>query len=94
MKRVSLALMFVTLLTIFLVACGDEPGSVEEPDVNDPISDDAGEGDEGADVDEAMPEKPEKLTVWVNDEEKQEEAIREITEIIRVKQELKLNLFQ
>lgn len=69
MKK-SLTILFAFLLIAgVLAACG--PNDAKP-------SDDSKKKEEKADGE--MPEKPEKLKLWVNAEEKQEEAVKQITE--------------
>ncbi|WP_066191711.1 sugar ABC transporter substrate-binding protein [Gracilibacillus timonensis] len=70
MKK-QLGSWFIFLCMIgLLVACGPDDAQPEETT--------SGEAEEGS-TDE-MPEKPDQLTVWINPEEKQEEAVNEIAE--------------
>lgn len=71
MKKIT-GLLFAFILVIgVLAACG--PGDVQKENTSQ-------EGnEEGNNVGE-MPDKPEQLTLWVNAEEKQEDAVKEITE--------------
>lgn len=80
MKKWFSLLLMVGLLMGVLVACG--PNDAKESNVNN-----ANEGNVNNDndtsnnnVDGDMPEKPDKLKLWVNAEEKQEDAVKEITE--------------
>ncbi|MBM7554080.1 extracellular solute-binding protein [Thalassobacillus pellis] len=68
-----LGLLFTALLLVgVLAACG--PDKTEQE-----ASSDAG-GDESGAADGEMPEKPEKLTIWMNAEEKREAALKSITD--------------
>lgn len=63
--------VLMLVLSMFLVACGGD-GSTNETD---------GSSDDPASVDESdneIPEKPESLSMWVNDEEQQLDAYEEI----------------
>ncbi|SHM50849.1 extracellular solute-binding protein [Gracilibacillus kekensis] len=77
-------ILFVGLLFIgLLAACGpddaQESTSETEQSENQESDDNNNSENESAD-DSSMPEKPEKLTIWVNAEEKQEEAVNQIAE--------------
>ncbi|WP_404454502.1 extracellular solute-binding protein [Virgibacillus necropolis] len=66
-----LGTIFAMLLLIgVLAACGPEETKKTEE----------GSDEGGEKASEEMPEKPEKLTVWVNAEEKQEKAVKQITD--------------
>ncbi|MFB1049811.1 extracellular solute-binding protein [Paraliobacillus sp. JSM ZJ581] len=71
MKKWFLSFVGIFFLAGTLVGCGpEETGSKNTGDGND----------EGKEKAVEMPEKPEKLTIWVNAEEKQEEAVGQIAE--------------
>ncbi|SDZ74055.1 arabinogalactan oligomer / maltooligosaccharide transport system substrate-binding protein [Thalassobacillus cyri] len=72
-----LGMLFAALLMIgALAACGpDESGQESEGNTEGGESTETEGNTEGE-----MPEKPEKLTVWMNAEEKQEEALKTITD--------------
>ncbi|MCZ0702304.1 arabinogalactan oligomer/maltooligosaccharide transport system substrate-binding protein [Natronobacillus azotifigens] len=80
-KSFLVSVMLLLVMSMFLVACnGDETeetnGNTEDQNtenVGDNTNGDA--GDEDSDV----PEKPESLTMWVNDEDAQFDAYEEIT---------------
>jgi len=62
--------LFVLMFVLgVLVACG--PDDAKEA---------GSTSDDGKDGEEEMPDKPEKLKLWVNAEEKQEDAVKEITD--------------
>ncbi|MUK89002.1 extracellular solute-binding protein [Ornithinibacillus sp. L9] len=65
------ALFALALIIGVLAACGP-----------DEVQDDSDVSEEGNEenAETEMPEKPESLTIWVNDEEKQVEAVTQITE--------------
>ena len=68
-----LGLFFALVLFMVLVACGpDEAKESDKQKDSDAKSGESAEGD--------MPEKPESLTIWVNAEEKQEQAVKQITD--------------
>ncbi|MBP2078855.1 sugar ABC transporter substrate-binding protein [Oceanobacillus polygoni] len=69
-KWLSFCVIFLLALGI-LAACG--------PDDAEPSNTDGGTNTD-ATAEGEMPEKPEALTLWVNAEEKQEEAVKEITD--------------
>ncbi|SET06490.1 carbohydrate ABC transporter substrate-binding protein, CUT1 family [Oceanobacillus limi] len=74
MKKWLGAFVLFVLLIGVLAACGPD-------DVQKEPSESGGENaEEGANESAEMPEKPESLTLWVNAEEKQEDAVTEITE--------------
>ena len=75
-KSFWLTAVLLLAMSMFLIACGgdttnksDEPGD-EVEDVADDSTDES--------VDTDIPEKPESLTMWVNDEEAQIDAYEEI----------------
>ncbi|WP_430790823.1 extracellular solute-binding protein [Virgibacillus flavescens] len=70
MKKWLSTILGMLLLIGLLAACGPEETK----------STDKGSDSEGDKASQEMPEKPEKLTLWVNAEEKQEKAVKEITE--------------
>ncbi|WP_096189445.1 sugar ABC transporter substrate-binding protein [Evansella halocellulosilytica] len=75
-KTLLLSLLLLFMMSIVLVACGgDDEQEAPEDDVE---TEEDTETDEAADGDE--PEKPDELTMWVNDEESQLDAYEEITE--------------
>lgn len=77
-KSSLLMLMLMLVLSLALVACGDK-----EEDEKDPVDTDTEQTDqdtEGDDTASDLPEKPESLTMWVNDEESQIDAYTQITE--------------
>ncbi|HWO75066.1 MAG TPA: extracellular solute-binding protein [Bacillus sp. (in: firmicutes)] len=69
-KALTLFMVFMLILGV-LAACGptreDAQSENDQPETND--------GEQAA---EEMPEKPESLKIWVNDEEKQKEALQTI----------------
>ncbi|MEN2768647.1 sugar ABC transporter substrate-binding protein [Ornithinibacillus xuwenensis] len=67
-----LGLLVALVLFVVLAACG--PDEAKESDKGDSNTDN-GETAKGE-----MPEKPESLTIWVNAEEKQEQAVKQITD--------------
>lgn len=68
-----LAYGFALVLIIgILAACG--------PDDAEPNEEETAEGESEESTEGEMPEKPESLTLWVNAEEKQEEAVKQITD--------------
>jgi arabinogalactan oligomer/maltooligosaccharide transport system substrate-binding protein len=76
-KSFLVSIMLLLVMSMFLVACGDDEGTEAPVDDNDEVTNDEN-GEE--DTDEAdLPEKPEQLTMWVNDEETQRDAYDEIT---------------
>lgn len=68
MKKWFFSLVGIIFLVSLLTACGPDETSTES---NEEASNDTEATSE-------MPEKPEKLTIWVNAEEKQEEAVGQI----------------
>ncbi|MCE7794926.1 extracellular solute-binding protein [Salipaludibacillus sp. CUR1] len=85
-KSLLLSLMLLIVLSIALVACGnnnetDGPANDANNGNNADVTNDNNdaEGNEGA-ADEDAPEKPEELTMWVNDEDAQLDAYEEISE--------------
>ncbi|WP_085506934.1 sugar ABC transporter substrate-binding protein [Thalassobacillus devorans] len=70
-----LGMLFAALLIIgALAACGpDESGQEDSEAEGGDTTETEGSSEEN------MPEKPEKLTVWMNAEEKQEDALKDIT---------------
>ena len=70
MKKWLTMLFALMLMVGLLAACGPEDTKKEGTSGDDGKSEAAGE----------MPEKPEKLKLWVNAEEKQEEAVKQITD--------------
>ncbi|ASN04663.1 sugar ABC transporter substrate-binding protein [Virgibacillus necropolis] len=70
MKKWLGTIFGMMLLIGLLVACGPEETKPTDSSSNE----------DGEKATEEMPEKPEKLTVWVNAEEKQEEAVKQITD--------------
>src|SRR5690625_153364 len=80
-KSFWLTAVLLLVMSMFLVACGgdssketDGQTAPDTEDVEDDSTDDAGVEDEGDDV----PEKPESLSMWVNDEEQQLDAYEKI----------------
>lgn len=69
-KWLSISVLLLLIMGI-LAACG--------PDDAEPSNTDGGTNTD-AEAEGEMPEKPEALTLWVNAEEKQEEAVKEITD--------------
>ncbi|MFD1446244.1 sugar ABC transporter substrate-binding protein [Oceanobacillus profundus] len=69
-KWLSISVLFLLIMGI-LAACG--------PDDAEPSNTDGGTNTD-AEAEGEMPEKPEALTLWVNAEEKQGEAVKEITD--------------
>ena len=67
MKKWLFYLVAMILLTSSLTACG--PDDVKKSG-----------GKEEAKSSDEMPKKPESLTLWVNDEEKQKEALKKMTD--------------
>ncbi|MBU9711459.1 extracellular solute-binding protein [Evansella tamaricis] len=80
-KSLLLSLMLLLVLSIALVACSsDEETETPADDPAEDTTDDATEDtDDGDDVAGDVPEKPEELTMWVNDEDAQLDAYEEIT---------------
>ena len=75
MKKYFGILLAMLLIVGLLAACGPDDKEEASGDQKDTSS------EEGADTtDSSMPEKPEQLTIWVNAEEKQEDAIAQISE--------------
>ncbi|MFC4386759.1 extracellular solute-binding protein [Gracilibacillus marinus] len=74
---VCILLLFVSLL----VACGPDT-SKESGNSSDQetANNNSEENESDSSSDSTMPEKPEKLTIWVNAEEKQEDAVKQIAE--------------
>ncbi|WP_440895017.1 sugar ABC transporter substrate-binding protein [Amphibacillus sp. Q70] len=72
-KSFWLIAVLMLVLSMFLVACGGDDGA--EAPADDPTGEET--NDEGGDGD--IPEKPESLSMWVNDEESQIDAYEEIT---------------
>lgn len=69
-KWLSISVLFLLIMGI-LAACG--------PDDAEPSNTDGGTNTD-AEAEGEMPQKPEALTLWVNAEEKQGEAVKEITD--------------
>ncbi|MDL4842882.1 extracellular solute-binding protein [Aquibacillus rhizosphaerae] len=76
MKKWLGTLLGLILIIGLLAACGPEES--EPTDTESGTETDTDGNDSGGEAE--MPEKPEKLTVWVNAEEKQEEAVTQITD--------------
>ncbi|GAE93393.1 maltose/maltodextrin ABC transporter [Gracilibacillus boraciitolerans JCM 21714] len=76
MKKWLISLLAVLLIIGLLTACGPDEAneSTEETDTQPEEQETEGRTEEET----SMPEKPEKLTVWVNAEEKQEDAVNQI----------------
>lgn len=76
-KSFWLTAVLMLVLSMFLVACGGDDTTEEDTgdDTNTEDTEDTNE-DEGTDSD--VPEKPESLSIWVNDEEQQLDAYEEI----------------
>ncbi|MFD1017813.1 extracellular solute-binding protein [Thalassobacillus hwangdonensis] len=74
-----LGLLLASLLIIgALAACGPEESS-DDKDSNESDSETT-ETEGNTEGESDMPEKPDKLTIWMNDEEKQKEAIQQIAD--------------
>ncbi|SDY31110.1 arabinogalactan oligomer / maltooligosaccharide transport system substrate-binding protein [Evansella caseinilytica] len=73
-KSLFLSFMLLLVMSIVLVACGDNG---DEPNAANPPADDATSPSDETAGD--IPEKPEVLSMWVNDEEAQIDAYEEIT---------------
>lgn len=69
MKKWIGALLAFALIFGVLAACGPDDAKKETKKTDD-----------GKEATSEMPEKPEKLKLWVNAEEKQEDAVKEITD--------------
>src|SRR5690606_19983792 len=67
-----LGLFVALVLFSVLAACG--PDEAKDSDKKDSTS------NSGESAESSMPEKPESLTIWVNAEEKQEQAVKQITD--------------
>lgn len=67
MKKGFSFLFVIALLMTVLVACGPDNANNDEVE-------------NGENANGEMPDKPDKLKVWVNAEEKQEDAVKEITD--------------
>ena len=87
MKKWLLIVFTMALLVGVLAACGPEDSGESAPKDENPKDEDSSE-----DVAQDMPEKPEKLLLWVNAEEKQEEAIAKITESYTEETGIKVDL--
>lgn len=74
MKKYLGILLAMLLVVGLLAACGpdEKEESASSKDQTDNTTEEATDG--------SMPEKPEELTIWVNAEEKQEEALAQISE--------------
>ncbi|MBR3117906.1 extracellular solute-binding protein [Oceanobacillus profundus] len=81
-KWLSISVLFLLIMGI-LAACG--------PDDAEPSNTDGGTNTD-AEAEGEMPEKPEALTLWVNAEEKQEEAVKEITDKYTEETGIKVNM--
>ncbi|WP_186575845.1 extracellular solute-binding protein [Aquibacillus kalidii] len=75
MKKWLGTLLSLILIIGILAACGPEESNTEKDSEGKNE-----ETNEGGSEEAAMPEKPEKLTIWVNAEEKQEQAVKQITD--------------
>lgn len=79
-KSFLLSVMFLLVMSVFLVACGGDTTEDADSSTDDQNTEDVAEdtnGDEEEDSD--TPEKPESLSMWVNDEDSQLDAYEEIT---------------
>ncbi|GAA0314522.1 maltodextrin ABC transporter substrate-binding protein [Bacillus carboniphilus] len=76
-KALSLFMVFVLILGV-LAACGPTREDVKEDVKEEDNNQTEQNTDDNATADNEMPEKPESLKVWVNDEEKQKEALQTI----------------
>lgn len=77
MFKKLLMLMLMLVLSVALVACGGDTDEPEAPADTPAETPEETPGDDDATAD--VPEKPEKLTMWVNDEESQIDAYEQIT---------------
>jgi arabinogalactan oligomer / maltooligosaccharide transport system substrate-binding protein len=68
-----LGLFFALVLFVALAACG--PDDAKNSDTSK-----GSDTDKGDTAKTEMPEKPDSLTIWVNAEEKQEDAVKQITD--------------
>lgn len=79
-KSFWLTALLMLVLSMFLVACSGDDEATDDGGTDtgsdSEQSDTEGEGDDDASSD--LPEKPESLKVWVNDEEQQLDAYDEI----------------
>lgn len=76
MKKWLGILFAIILFTGVLAACGPDDSKSVDKESDNNSGEDNGSSEEETD----MPEKPEVLKLWVNAEEKQEDAVLEITE--------------
>src|SRR5690554_4114962 len=82
MKKWLGILFAMVLLVGLLVACGPDDAKPENSGNDNNGTEEANGNNENTSDEEAeteMPEKPEVLKLWVNAEEKQEDAVTEIT---------------
>jgi len=92
-----LSLMLMSVLSITLVACGgnnneenEAPVNNNEEEVNNEVNNEGNEGNEEAAGD--VPEKPEELAMWVNDEDSQLDAYEEIAERFTAEHGIEVNV--
>ncbi len=76
MKKWLGFLVGIMVLVMLLAACGPDETETSEENTGEEATEENTENETESD----MPEKPEKLKIWVNAEEKQEEAINQIGE--------------
>lgn len=79
LKSKSLLMSLMLVASVGLVACGANSEEENEAPAND-SNNEVNEENEEAAGDADAPEKPEELTMWVNDEESQLDAYEEIAE--------------
>ncbi|GGM27907.1 maltose ABC transporter substrate-binding protein [Paraliobacillus quinghaiensis] len=83
MKKWFLSFVGIIFIVGLLTACGpddaDENASSNDTN-NEGTTENEGTTNDEASEESSMPEKPEKLTIWINAEEKQEEAVGQIAE--------------
>ncbi len=77
-KSFWLTAVLLLVMSMFLVACGGDSSRETEGQTDPDTEDVEGDSTDDTETGDDVPEKPESLTMWVNDEEAQRDAYEEI----------------